>query len=292
VDLRLGPVPDHLPAPLACGRIFQARPGRLLLQVPGVARFLVEEGLRITVEPADGAGAEANDLVAWLLGPVFGALLQQRGNLVLHGSVVRATESAAVFMGASGVGKSTLALGLGDLGRRVLSCDLAVLGPAGQVAPGPPFLRIWDDTLRRLGIDPEGLALARNDRPKRLVPLGPRFLGRSLPVGSLVLLRTEAAREPWIEPVPSAAERLRMLLEHSYRRAYLRGLGLQPQHLQLCREQAARLPAFRVLRPEGCPPRDFAAFLDQNLDALTGSQAGPAPQDDGRVPGRSTGDRP
>jgi hypothetical protein len=266
VDLRLGQVPDHLQAPLACGKLFQAEPGRLLLQVPGVANFLAEEGLRITVDPAPGAASA--DLRSWLLGPVVAALLQQRGNLVLHGSVVRAAGSAALVLGASGVGKSTLALGLAAQGRRVLSCDLCVLDDQGLVAPGPPFLRVWDDTLSQLGMDPEGLPLARTDRPKRLVPLGARYLPRSLPAGFLLLLETAPIQEPRLEPLPSSGERLRLLLEHSYRRPYLRGLGLLPQHMRQCQDLGARLPAFRLSRPEGCTPTEFAAWLDRHLDGL------------------------
>src|SRR5436309_1183330 len=49
-----------------------------------VGAFGVEEGARITVEPAPGADEEGVRLL--LLGSVFGVLLHQRGELLLHAS--------------------------------------------------------------------------------------------------------------------------------------------------------------------------------------------------------------
>lgn len=263
IPLRQGPVPAVLPEARSRGTLFQARPGTLLLNVPGVARFLVEQGSTLTVEPV--AGADPDDLAGWLLGPVVAALLQQRGSLVLHGAGVQLGTGATLVLGGPGVGKSTLALGLARKGRGVLSCDLCVLDEEARVAPGLPFVRAWDDAIRGLGMDPEGLPRARSDRPKRRVPLGERFVPRALPADRILLLEVTDQARPRLDPLESARERLQVLLEHTYRRAYLKGMGLLDRHFQQCRDLADRLPCQRLGRPEGMPCEAFAAWVAETL---------------------------
>ena len=73
----LCPLPD---------RCYEVRPGCFRLDVPGVARYRVEEGKRIFVEPLANASPEKVRL--FLLGSTMSALLYQRGLLPLHGSAV------------------------------------------------------------------------------------------------------------------------------------------------------------------------------------------------------------
>src|SRR5690606_97236 len=102
----------------------------LLLQVDGVARYLVSGGRRITID-RDPA-VEDDDVRLFLLGSVFGAMLHQRGDLVLHGSAIEWEGAAVVFMGFSGVGKSTTASAFRQRGHAVLTDDLCVVRPGAD----------------------------------------------------------------------------------------------------------------------------------------------------------------
>ena len=56
-DVRIcrGEVPEELTDPRKTGILFQAAPGRFLLRVEGVARYLLRQGRDVLVEPAAGA---------------------------------------------------------------------------------------------------------------------------------------------------------------------------------------------------------------------------------------------
>ena len=93
--------------------LYQATANQFLLKMDGGGRYLVQNGNEIIVEPA--ADSLASDVRVFLLGSCIGALLHQRGLLVIHAGAVYTEKGAVLFTGHSGCGKSTL---LGELMRR------------------------------------------------------------------------------------------------------------------------------------------------------------------------------
>jgi hypothetical protein len=70
---------------------------------------------------------------------------RQRGLLVLHASGVAFPDCAAIFLGETGAGKSTLAAAFYSRGRSIVADDLIAVrncGPIPQVLPGFPRLRL------------------------------------------------------------------------------------------------------------------------------------------------------
>ena len=94
-------------------------------EIQRVARYRVQHGTQIVVDPA--AGAAAGDVRVWLLGTALGVLMHQRGLLPLHVSAVACAEGAAAFCGHSGAGKSTLAAALHQRGLPLLTDDVALV---------------------------------------------------------------------------------------------------------------------------------------------------------------------
>ena len=85
-------------------------------------------------------------VVAQLLGPILGSILQLRGILALHSSAVVVRGQALVIMGSHGSGKSTLAAEINRRGYAVLTDDIAALTEYDNtlmVHPGYPRLRLW-----------------------------------------------------------------------------------------------------------------------------------------------------
>jgi hypothetical protein len=70
----------------ACGVLWQAAPGRFLLDVPDVARYLVSDGAVITIDRAPAARDQ--DVTHFLNMTPLAALLFQRGQLALHAAAV------------------------------------------------------------------------------------------------------------------------------------------------------------------------------------------------------------
>lgn len=81
VVVRKCDVPERLEAPTGVGPDWQMDDSRFLLSLPGIGRFLAADGRLLEMQPE----GDARDAVPFLLGTALGALLLQRGNLVLHG---------------------------------------------------------------------------------------------------------------------------------------------------------------------------------------------------------------
>ena len=73
VEIRMGAVPEVLPDATHQGPFLQvAGAGTVRFAIRGVASYLVENGNRITVSPADGAMDQ--DVALFMAGTVFGTL--------------------------------------------------------------------------------------------------------------------------------------------------------------------------------------------------------------------------
>ena len=143
----LCPLPD---------RCYEVRPGCFRLDVPGVARYRVEEGKRIFVEPLANASPEKVRL--FLLGSTMSALLYQRGLLPLHGSAVETPWGGMIFVGAQGSGKSTLAAEFHRCGYRLLSDDVSAVASTPQdlrILPASAQFRLCANAYERFGVSPE-----------------------------------------------------------------------------------------------------------------------------------------
>lgn len=115
----------------------------ILIDVDGIARFLVEDGQRITIGRAPDAAPDA--VRAFLYGAAFSVLLQQLALMPLHASAVVVDGEAIAFLGASGHGKSTLAAAFAKRGHPALADDKMVVRMSGgrlSVAPSPPLLTL------------------------------------------------------------------------------------------------------------------------------------------------------
>jgi len=89
-------------------------------------------------------------------GSVFGILLHQREEIVLHASAVRVNGRAILFCGASGAGKSTLAAVLAQRGLPLITDDVCAitLSPAGapMVHSDGLHLKLWAQAIERLDL--------------------------------------------------------------------------------------------------------------------------------------------
>lgn len=262
---RLGEVPAELPASKSGGARFQAAPGRLLAWMDGVARYLTTDGREIVVQPEPGA--TEGDLRTLLLCSPLGALLHQRGLLPLHASVIATPKGAVAFMGSSGRGKSTLAAHFGQRGFRILADDIAVISfdPMGrpEVAPGIPQLKLWPKSVAELGGQAEALPRLRPKVEKRALAFADSFCREPLALARIYLLES-GHHDEGIRLAPQAVlDRVRLLVEHTYRAQYLPGLGLQKGHFQSLGRLAATVPVIRATRPE-----DGKFRLTELADAL------------------------
>lgn len=114
-----------------------------VLSIPQLADFYVRDGQSIEVALADDADMAL--VITYIQGYMLAVVMQQRGQLVLHGTVLHKNGSAIAVCGHSGSGKSTLAATLLTQGWHLISDDVCVFDTHGQVLPGCHALNIWPD---------------------------------------------------------------------------------------------------------------------------------------------------
>jgi len=242
-----------LPGRKRNGVCYQALPGQFLLEVNGVARYLVRGGHEIVIE----RHAEANDddVRLFLLGSGFGALMHQRGILAMHGSTVQVDDGCVVFLGKSGMGKSTLATGLARRGYGCLGDDVCAvsIGEDGvpYAAPAYPQAKLWIDSLQHLGIDPAGLRRIRPSLEKRALPLETFSSAARVPVKRLYVLSRPTNEPSFSIKEMTGPPRIRVLRDYTYRVEYLQGLNVSLRHFKQIVNLASRLSMKRVFCRRG-----------------------------------------
>ena len=229
---------------------YEVQPGIFRLAVPGVARYRVEEGSRIFIEPLPDAPIEKVRL--FLFGSVMGALLYQRGLFPLHGSAVETPWGAMIFVGAQGAGKSTLASQFHRRGYRLLSDDVCAVASTAdglRVLPALAKFRLCADAFERLGA-PQG---GRFDVDKYVVPMGAGYCPHPVQLRAIHVLSlqdsetTDAQALPTFE-VLSGFDRVQRLLENLYRPQYLKGQQTQANLMRMAGAIAQKATLAAVAR--------------------------------------------
>lgn len=238
--------PDPSEGWRAISPFVQVAEGRFWLHVPGVARFTVDHGRRVQVRPAPGIDAES--VRVFLLGSVLGAVLFQRGFLVLHGNAIDIDGRAMVCLGPSGVGKSTLAAAFAARGHRILADDVVPVDAGCAAVPGFPRIKLWQDSADRLEIETGTLDRIRPELEKFNLPVRQTFRDTPLPIRWVYLLTPDNSDTVSLNPI-SGMQRFQPLLANTYRRRFMEGMALRPEHLQRCGALAGQVHLARVSRP-------------------------------------------
>jgi len=195
VTITAGDVPAMLAEGKRQGACFETAPGEFLFFLEGVGRFLALGGSKIVYQAdAEATGA---DLRVFLLGSVFGAILQQRGLFPIHASAVEHEGAAIAFMGNSGIGKSTTAAAFLKRGCRLITddvCAIQLVDGLPVVVPGYPQGKLWLDSMQQLEMKAADFEPIRNKVAKRAIPTREQFCEDRLPLKRIYqLLKSNTA---------------------------------------------------------------------------------------------------
>lgn len=243
-----GSIPD-LADPIIRERWWQASATATRIEIEGVAVYLVEEGCRIRIQPAEGA--DPAEVRLFLLGSVMGALLYQRGIFPLHGSAVETPWGAMVFAGPSGIGKSTLAAHFHRAGYRLLADDVCAitLDSSGmpQVLPAFPQMRLKMDAVGRLygGNIP---ATSSQNVDKVVVPLGEGHAPAPVTLRAIHVVTDAGNGSPSLASL-SGFDSIRWLDDNLSRPHLLQGPQNKGRLLRLVAEIAQRVEVLQLSLP-------------------------------------------
>ncbi len=252
VTIKFGVVPQSLSNPLFLGVRFQTSGPEFLLTVDKIARYYILNGNCITIELFENA--DINEVRLFLLGSAFGALIHQRGLLPFHGSSIKIGSSAIILSGLSGAGKSTLAAAFCKKGYLMLSDDVSVLSftPEGFpiVHPGYPQMKLWPDSILKLGKDPSNYSKIRKQIEKHSIPIKNNFWDQPLPLKKIYIISSSNLGELKIESI-KGVEKFSLLKTHTYRYNFVSGKEMQTSHFKSFDHLAKNVEVLKLTRPTG-----------------------------------------
>ena len=252
VTVHIGATPARLSNPVEKLRgekiAWEAAPGAFLMAKDDEARYLVTDGRDIVIESLGGGERK---LGAFLIGPPFAALLQQRGLTTLRAGAVEAEGGAALFAGLKGAGKSTLVGALVERGCALLSDDLTGVEANSDgrflALPASTCLRLPADSLACSGWRPQAFEKVHEDSDEHLMPVA-RLCTEPTAVRAVYVLEPHHRADIEIRPANWTRGRSALLL-HTFRKRFLFGLGRQEAHFRTIREMVTQTPVFLVRRP-------------------------------------------
>jgi hypothetical protein len=224
--------------PQDIGSHYESTPQEFLFEVKDVARYRINRGEEIIIDPAKTA-SERN-LRLFLLGSALGILCHQRGLLPLHANAIVANGCAVAFAGHSGSGKSTLAAHFQSRGYEILCDDVCVISfdkeGAPKAWPGLPRLKLWRDAVDTLGHGDKELDRAVDGLEKFNLPLSRSTVAEPYPLKRLYILNKTDESSDGIERISGAAA-MEAIMSQTYRGHFLKTMGRGAQHFG----QAAQL---------------------------------------------------
>jgi len=255
-------------------RIERARDGHVRVAYADGAEFVIDAAAS-EIFGVSTSELTLEDLIVYLQGPILGLTLRLRGVTCLHASAASDNGRAFAIIGGAGMGKSTAAAAVAQLGVEVLTDDVLALSDRGDtfdVQPGLPRVLLWPESVRALFGDSEALPRVVGTWDKRYLDLtrpGFQFAPRPAPLSANYVLgeRLPAGSAPLLSDL-SGASALMWLLANTYANDLL-DARLRAGELEVLGRLVSRVP-IRLLRA----PDDRGALTEVCRTILADFRAG------------------
>ena len=262
-DIRISyaEVPESLSDAVDRSERWQTAPGLFLLNAWPRARYMVRSGREILIQPGHQVPSETLRLVVLSAG--ISILLLQRRLLPVHCSAIETPLGAALFAGMSGAGKSTLAGAFLARGYRLLADDMIALDAQdnGDVLAwsGFPHIRLWADAAQALDLPTGALRRMAPNVDKFVSPQFTRMGAASCRLNVMYVLQPRDASGFSLVALPDT-QRFNAILDHTWQKAVLKGMGLRQWHFHASARIASRTYIASLARP--AQPFDINAAAD------------------------------
>lgn len=195
----------------------------------------------------------ASNVAVYLMGSCMGAILVQRGFMLLHGSCVTDGTHAVLITGDSGAGKSTTAAEFLKRGWKLVTDDVTCVfdrDGVPMVQSSYPSQKLWQDALdhyEKSEGDIHSLYFSE-DREKFGVNVADSFYDGVCPL-SMVVRLVAADHGTCLSPMEGMAK-VDQLMRNTYRLYLIEKRHLQ-RHFQRCVTLAGRIPMALAVRENG-----------------------------------------
>lgn len=242
----------------------------LWLYWQGIGTMLVSQGKEISIQPIEDVDIARMRL--FILGAALGAILYQRGYIVLHASAVAINERAVIFTAPKGEGKSTMTGTLHTRGHRFIADDVVAVDFSNpqqpMVFPAFPQLKLWPDSATQIGRDPDSLPKLI-DRLEKREYLFEDFSLKPVPLKQIFVLGTDSAIK--IKPFDSQ-EMILILLKNLYVSRFGSTLlsPKDPKYFLQLASLAKQVGVAKLLRPRSLTMvTEVAKIVEEHLESLT-----------------------
>ena len=247
VLIRQRPVPERLEGAIHANPFWEMTARRMLLRLPGIGRFLANEGRQLDMDPEPGT--DPADALPFLLSTCFGALLYQRGGLALHGAAVADEGRAYLFCGISGIGKSTLAAALCRIGCEFVADNIAAIDLAEHdrpfISPDGRYLQLFENSVQTLSIETACRGRVRNQIDKFFV--NPDKIANHMPpLAAIYLLRDSSPRDQLGIQAMSRIDSAQTILNQNYRPDIALTLARTGRQIEITAAILRHAPLFKV----------------------------------------------
>ena len=264
VSISFGGVPEHLPEVRGSGILFEAAKNDFLFTFEGVGRYRVQSGNLIILQPEKEALPA--EIRLYLLGSCIGALLHQRGMLAIHGSAITDGQQTTILSGQSGVGKSTLAAGLFELGYSIIADDISVISQNGKhfiVESGIPHLKLWKDVLIHLN-KADDFSKVRPQLEKFRIPI-PVPEEETPSLSKIVILSPSNSTDFSYSEILGKAK-FHLLRDNTYRLQFIDKMNQTEVHFRNLSQLVNSVKMFHANRP--VDPLNLLEFADYMSDLI------------------------
>ncbi|GHA58825.1 hypothetical protein GCM10008927_25600 [Amylibacter ulvae] len=253
--------------PIFADEIVTAAPNDVWFCASGDLAYRVKDGSEILIQR--GENVPDADVNLYLVGTGFGVLCLQRDLIPFHCSAVEYNGHAVAFSGESGVGKSTLAAALSQLGYGHVCDDVCIANSAQtpmRVQPMPKGLKLWDDAAAQLNIAQGARVSADLDFHKSYVNVDRADQTGGLMFNRIYILDNDIAPEFSIHEL-KGAEKHAELRRAIYREEWLHFLQEPRKTFDLVSTLASKVAVFAFKRPDDLSRiKESAKFLALHFD--------------------------
>ena len=222
----------------------------ILLFIKEVGYYYVVDKNKVVIERLEGV-TDA-DIALYLLGTCFAYIVMLNGGFALHGSAIKIGDGCVIFTGNSGAGKSTTAARLIEKGYSLLSDDVCVITFDNHkkpiVHPAYPQLKLWDNSVEKLGYDKNELKTVSDNWAKFRMSAKEVYQNEALPLLQVFELMPFNTNEVRILTL-NGFDKVKLLLENTYRNFVIPSLNLEQSHFQFCTQLAKQITVKRIERP-------------------------------------------
>lgn len=269
ITIKYGEVPKTLLNPTYTNPVISISATETLIHIEGTARYYIDGENNVTVEAYPDVPEYAVRL--YIFSIVLGILLHKNDIFSLHASCIKVNDGAVIIAGQSGVGKSTLALGLYLKGYEILNDDISSVflneHKKPMVHPGVQHLKLWSQSLEKYEYNPGSFAKLRDELEKYSFPVE-RNNEQPMPLKAIYFLheRNETLLEK--AELHTGIEKIKRLRNHTYRYKLIQHLQKAETHFRQASDIAPHVPFFDVYRSPAVPPASFVNYMEEQFSAL------------------------